>query len=110
MPWSEYWLIVAALAITILIFRVAPLLLLSGRELPESIERALNFVPVAAFAALVANDLVDPAAWVDPSIHDVIPLIAALPVIVIALKTRSLAACIIAGVGFYALLAFTIGA
>ena len=41
--------------------RCLPIFLLKGKQLPERFVRALNFIPPAAFAALVTNDLFDPA-------------------------------------------------
>lgn len=51
------WLALLAVMLTC---RCLPLLLLRGRELPERVERALSLIPAAAFAALVANDLIQP--------------------------------------------------
>jgi branched-subunit amino acid transport protein len=66
---------------------------------------ALNAIPPATFAALVANDLFDTevfhqaADW-----RAFIPWIAAAPVAAVALKTRSLLWCIVMGVGCYGVL------
>ncbi len=57
MTWSEFWIVLAACGVTMLACRVLPLFLLKGRELPPMLKRALGFIPPAAFAALVANDL-----------------------------------------------------
>ena len=54
------WLSLLAVMLTC---RCLPLLLLRGRELPERVERALSLIPAAAFAALVANDLVKPDVY-----------------------------------------------
>ena len=60
MTWSEFWIVLAACGVTMLACRVLPLFLLKGRELPPMLKRALGFIPPAAFAALVANDLFVP--------------------------------------------------
>ena len=41
-------------------YRVVPMLLLRGRELSPTAQRALELIPTAAFAALVANDFFKP--------------------------------------------------
>lgn len=106
MPWSTFWLITLVCAGSIFIFRTVPLLLLADRSLPPTLERALDFVPVCAFAALVTNDLINPAAFSAGILPAVMPLIAAIPVVAVAVKTKSLALCIVVGVGAYALLMF----
>ena len=104
MSWSDFALIGLACAFTILVCRVVPVFALRGRDLPGWLSQALAFIPPAAFAALIANDLLSPGmldAGVWPA---AIPLVATLIVIVVALKTKSLTWCIIAGVGSYGLL------
>ena len=69
--------------------------------------RALNFIPPAAFAALVTNDLFDPAkvASGDIALWGM-PLLAAAVVLVVGAKTKSMAACIVVGVGMLAVLMY----
>ena len=50
---SDFLIVFAACALTMLACRVLPVFLLKGRQLPETMVRALNFIPPAAFAALV---------------------------------------------------------
>ena len=76
--WTEFALIGIGCALTILIFRTVPLFALRGRELPGWLSQALAFIPPAAFAALI--------------------------VIPVAIKTKSLVWSIVAGVGSYGLL------
>ena len=104
MAWSTFWIITAVCAGSIFIFRTVPLLVLADRELPAGLQRALDFVPVCAFAALVANDLFSPDAFAAGPWPALMPFVAAIPVVIVAVKTKSLAGCIIAGVAAYALL------
>jgi branched-subunit amino acid transport protein len=121
MPWSSYLIILALCMATIITCRVAPALLLKGRELPAWLSRALGYIPPAAFAALVANDLfssellaaletkvADPAATLVSDLNALWPLaiswIAAAVVVVVALRSKSLTWCIIVGVAAYGLL------
>ena len=83
----------------ILVCRCVPLFALKGRELSPRVSEALGLIPVAAFAALVANDLFDPAAGVSlPA------LLAAGLVVVVARRTGSLIWCALTGMVTYALL------
>ncbi|CDD67239.1 putative uncharacterized protein [Eggerthella sp. CAG:368] len=102
--WEEFALIGLGCALTILVFRTAPLFLLRGKELPGWLSQALAFIPPAAFAALIANDILSPTMFDAGIWPGLIPLIAAAVVIPIALKTKSLVWSIIVGVGCYGLL------
>ena len=87
----------------ILACRCIPLFALKGRELSPRVSEALGLIPPAAFAALVANDLFDPAAGVSvPS------LLAAALVVVVARRTGSLIWCAVTGMAAYAALAYVL--
>ena len=102
--WAEFAIIGIGCAITILLCRVAPLFLLRGRELPAWLSQALTFIPPAAFAALIANDILSPSMFDAGLWPGALPLVAALIVIPVAIKTKSLVWSIVVGVGSYALL------
>ena len=102
--WGDFLAIFACCTVTILACRVLPLFVLKGRQLPESVERALGYIPPAAFAALVANDLLSPGMFAGGLWPAAAPLVAAGVVVVVAWKTRSLVWCAVAGVVAYALL------
>lgn len=104
MTWTQFLIVFGCCLITMLICRVAPLFLLKDRDLPESFQRALGFIPPAAFAALVANDLLTPGMFAAGFWPAAAPLVAALAVIVVARTTKSLLWCAVAGVVAYALL------
>ena len=104
MSGEEFWVVLVVCALTMLACRVLPLFLLKGRELPSMLSRALGFIPPAAFAALVANDLLTPGMFAGGLWPAAIPLVAALCVVVVACKTRSLLWSAVAGVVSYALL------
>lgn len=104
MSWSDFAFIGIACAITILICRVVPVFALRGRDLPGWLSRALAFIPPAAFAALIANDLLSPGMFDAGLWPAAIPLVAAVAVVAVAVKTKSLVWCIIVGVGTYGLL------
>lgn len=104
MSLQDYLILMVACAATILLCRVVPLFALKGRELKPSTRRALEMIPAAAFAALVANDLFKPDLWVQGLWSGFMPLIAAAVVAVVAVKTKNLLACACVGVAVYALL------
>jgi len=63
MSWSEFWFVLVGCVAAMWACRVIPLFLLKGRELPPRLAQALGFIPPAAFAALVANDLLNPGMF-----------------------------------------------
>ncbi|MDO4442940.1 MAG: AzlD domain-containing protein [Slackia sp.] len=104
---SDFLIVFGACALTMLACRVLPVFLLKGKQLPETVVRALNFIPPAAFAALVANDLFDPVKIASGDTWSwLAPLIAAVAVMVVGIKTKSLAWCILVGVCFLAVLMY----
>jgi len=111
MSWSQFLFIFAVCALTMLVCRVIPVFALKERELPESVSRGLGFIPPAAFAALVVNDLFDPEAIASGiDLYTFIPYIASLVVVIVAVKTKSLLWCIIVGLAVYAVLLLAVPA
>lgn len=104
MSWTEFWIVFVICAITMLACRVLPLFILKGKELPPMLGRALGFIPPAAFAALVANDLLNPGMLDVGLWPGLLPIAAALCVVAVAMKTKSLLWSALAGVVAYALL------
>lgn len=85
----------------ILACRVVPIFALRGRELPNSAVEALGHIPPIAFAGLVANDLFFPAAFAAGPWPALLPIVAAIAVIIVAQKTRSMLWSCVAGVVAY---------
>ena len=104
MSWGDFWIVFAVCAATILVCRVVPLFALKGRELPAPAIKALGFIPPAAFAALVANDLLEPGMFAGGIWPAAVPLIAAFCVAIVGVKTKSLLWCVLAGVAAYFIL------
>ena len=63
MPVNEFLVLWLSSWAAIAFFRIAPAFALRGRTLSPRITEALGYIPPAAFAALVANDLVNPGAF-----------------------------------------------
>ena len=106
MRWDQFWVVLVGCVLAMWACRVIPLFLLKGKALPENLERALGFIPPAAFAALVANDLLNPGMFDAGIWPAAIPLVAAIACALVAAKTKSLLWTAVAGVGVYAALAF----
>ena len=60
MPVNEFLVLWLSSWAAIAFFRIAPAFALRGRTLSPRVTEALGYIPPAAFAALVANDLVSP--------------------------------------------------
>lgn len=85
--------------------RVLPLLMLRGRALSVRVTTTLGYIPPAAFAALVANDLITPGSIAAHGMWaTLVPWAASAAVAAIAWKTRSMLACCVVGVVAYVLL------
>lgn len=104
MGWGDYFVVLGCCAVTMLVCRVVPLFVLKGKELPQGVEQALGFIPPAAFAALVANDLLTPGMFDAGLWPAAAPLVAAGVVALVAWRTKSLLWCAVSGVAAYALL------
>ena len=90
--------------VPILFCRVAPAFLLRGRSLSPRVSEALGYIPPAAFAALAANDLLNPG-MIDAGIWPAAaPLVASAIVAIVACKTKSMLWCCVVGVAAYLLL------
>ncbi|MBN1828007.1 MAG: AzlD domain-containing protein [Deltaproteobacteria bacterium] len=80
--------------------RWLPLILLSRRRLPSWLIEWLDFIPAAILGALLAPSLMTSG---DPRHLDIgrMDLFVALPTLIVALKTRSLAGTVVAGMALY---------
>ena len=104
MSMSSFLIIYLCCLVTMLLCRCVPLLALKGRTLPDNLVRALNLIPPAAFAALVANDLFSPGMFDAGMWQGLMPLAAAVLTMVVGYLRKSLVLCIVVGVGSYALM------
>lgn len=104
---TDFLIVFVSVALTMVACRVLPIFLLKGKQLPDTVVRALNFIPPAAFAALVANDLFDPAKISSGDTWSwLAPLVAAVVTMAVGVKTKSLAWCIVVGVAMLAVLVY----
>lgn len=104
MSTSSFLIIYLCCLVTMLLCRCVPLLALKGRTLPDNLVRALNLIPPAAFAALVANDLFSPGMFDAGLWQGLMPLAAAVLTVAVGYLRKSLVLCIVVGVGSYGLM------
>ena len=104
MPVNEFLVLWLSSWAAIAFFRIAPAFALRGRTLSPRITEALGYIPPAAFAALVANDLVSPGAFDAGLWPALVPWIAAVGVVVVAVKTKSMLWCCVSGIVLYIVL------
>lgn len=106
MPVNEFLVLWLSSWAAIAFFRIAPAFALRGRTLSPRVTEALGYIPPAAFAALVANDLISPGAF-DAGLclwQGLIPWIAAAGVVAVAIKTKSMLWCCVSGIVLYIVL------
>ena len=106
MPVNEFLVLWLSSWAAIAFFRIAPAFALRGRTLSPRVTEALSYIPPAAFAALVANDLISPGAFDAGLWQGLIPRIAAVGVVAVAIKTKSMLWCCVSGIVFYIVLSF----
>ncbi|MDO5375825.1 AzlD domain-containing protein [Staphylococcus rostri] len=90
--------------IVTLLVRVTPLVLISRLELSEKVIKWLSFIPITLFTALVVDGLIQQHDGTFGYTINWIFLIALVPTILIALRTRSLTMTVIVGMVTVAIL------
>ena len=104
MTLTEFFIVWGVCLAAMIACRCIPIFIMQGRKMPDGLVAALGFIPVAAFAALVANDVLSPTMFDEGIWPGLVPLISAVIVLVVARKTGSLIWCAVIGVVVYALL------
>lgn len=99
----DVFLIIAGTAVVTLIPRILPLVMLSRMTLPGRVLRWLGSVPVAVLAGLLAQSVICPEGRISLPPEN-LAMIAVIPVMAIAVRTRSLMGTVAAGVAIMALL------
>lgn len=100
MNYPDYLWLLLGMGIVTYLPRVLPLVLLAERDLPQGFRDWLSLIPVAILAALLA-----PGLLIDSSAQALSfgkpELLAAIPTLLLALRTRSLGTPVIFGMGFF---------
>lgn len=96
----EILLIIVCMGAVTYIPRWAPLHLLSRRDLPEWFIEWLDFIPAAILSALVLPAILTVG---EPRHVDLLrtEFLLALPTLLVAVKTRSLAGTVLTGMGLF---------
>lgn len=102
------FLVILGMAAVTYVPRLAPAWLLSRRELNPLLARWLSYVPVAVLAALTAQSVLAPAGSVDLSAGNLY-LWAAVPCLILALRTRGFFGVVALGMGLVAGARFFLG-
>ena len=97
-PW-----VILALAAATFALRYIPFAALARLSLPDWAEEWLRLVPGAVLAAMLAQTLLFPDGQAPLPWRNAY-LLAAIPAVLVAWRTRSVVATMVAGVGSYALL------
>lgn len=93
------WIIVAAVGVGTYAARLSFVGILGERRLPVAVERALEFVAPAVFAALVAPAVLMPDGNIDVAPTTNPKLLAGLVAALVAWRSRNVAAVIVVGMG-----------
>ncbi|MDT6981349.1 AzlD domain-containing protein [Levilactobacillus zymae] len=93
---QHFWLIILGFFVAFLP-RYIPLMLFTKREIPEWFNEWMKFVPVSLFTALVVKDVFIDSKSYQLIFTQVPEMLAAVIVIIIAYRTRSMAISVITG-------------
>ncbi len=99
----NFWWILIGVSLVTLLPRVLPLVILSRLNLPDSLMRFLQYIPITVMTALLAQAVLsDGESFI--AISDNKQLLALLPTLLAAVWTRSLLITVVVGIVTMALL------
>lgn len=93
---QHFWLIILGFIVAF-IPRFFPLMLFTKRAIPEWFNEWMKFVPVSLFTALVVKDIFIDSASYALLLNKYSEMLAAVVVIIVAYRTRSMAISVIVG-------------
>ncbi len=100
MSFSDYLFLFTGMGLATYLPRALPLLYLAHKQLPPWLIDWLSLIPVAILSALLA-----PSLFADPAVRSLeigrLELLAAIPTLIFALKTRSLGGTVLVGMLLY---------
>ncbi|PWF99736.1 AzlD domain-containing protein [Levilactobacillus bambusae] len=106
---QHFWLIILGFFVAF-VPRFVPLMLFTKREIPEWFNEWMKFVPVSLFTALVVKDIfIDSKTYAFTMTGKLPEMIAAVIVIIVAYRTRSMAISVVAGLVAVFLLSLAFG-
>ena len=96
---SGTWVIITGMALVTFLPRIIPILLLSGRKMPEIVTRWLALIAPAILSALLLPELLLYRGGVSPSLSFYnLYLFAAFPTFIVGWKTKSLFGAVVTGI------------
>lgn len=101
MDQEKVFLIIVGMAVVTYLPRFLPAWFLSSRPLAPLAEAWLKYVPVSVLAAMLVPSLVIQDGNLDLGLDNIF-LIAAIPTLIVAWKTKSLLGSVVAGMGIVA--------
>ena len=96
------WLTILAVGISTYLIRLSFIALAGVRPMPERLKQALRFVPPAVLTAIIFPELLASNGVVDLSTGN-LRLLAGLAAVIVAWRTKNVAATILAGMVVLAL-------
>ncbi|MFC6260573.1 AzlD domain-containing protein [Levilactobacillus fujinensis] len=93
---QHFWLIILGFCVAF-VPRFLPLMLFTKRAIPEWFNEWMKFVPVSLFTALVVKDVFIDSASYALILNHFSEMLAAVVVVIIAYRTRSMALSVITG-------------
>jgi branched-subunit amino acid transport protein len=101
---NRTWIIIAGMMLVTFLPRVLPILLLSGRKIPNIVKRWLSLIAPAVLSALLLPELLIDRGSQIPSLSFYnLYLFAALPTFLVAWKAKSLFGAVAIGIATVAL-------
>ena len=100
---DKYILLIAGMLIVTFLPRFLPLLFLDNKKLPDKAVRWLSFIPAAVLSALLAPAILIKNGSLSLSLNN-ISLLAFIPTLITAYKTRNIFYTVSGGLAFYLIL------
>ncbi len=102
---DKYILLIVGMLIVTFLPRFLPLLFLDNKKLPDKAVRWLSFIPAAVLSALLAPAILIKNGSLSLSLNN-ISLLAFIPTLITAYKTKNIFYTVSGGLVFYLLLDF----
>ncbi len=102
---DKYILLIAGMLIVTFLPRFLPLLFLDNKKLPDKAVRWLSFIPAAVLSALLAPAILIKNGSLSLSLNN-ISLLAFIPTLITAYKTKNIFYTVSGGLAFYLILDF----
>ncbi len=103
------WIVIAGMGLITFGFRIALIIGANRFHLPQAVEQALKYAPVAVLSAIIVPELIAPGGDANLSLYNS-RLLAGIVAIAVAWRTRNVLTTIVAGMIVLWLLQWLFGA